>query len=123
VGAWRNVAGSASSQGVRWSIEMPNVAPVVTVPASATATAGKQYAVEASFADRFGDGPWNYSINWGDGSAPSSGSVSTAGAITACKLYKHAGGFTVTVSITDRHGATGSAAYSLTVLKRNGRPR
>ena len=123
VGAWRNVAGSASSLRVRWSIEMPNVAPVVTVPATATATAGMQYAVQASFTDRFGDGPWGYSINWGDGSQPSTGSVAATGAIGASKLYKQAGGFTVTVSITDRHGATGSAAYPLSVLKRNGRPR
>ena len=83
---------------------MPNVAPAVAVPGSATATAGMQYAVEASFTDRLVDG-----------------SVATAGAIPASRLYKHAGGFTVTVSITDRHGATGSAADPLTLLKRNGR--
>jgi hypothetical protein len=81
VGAWVSVAGSASSQGVRWSIEMPNVAPAVAVPGSATATAGMQYDVEASFADRLADGPWSYSINWGDGSSPSTGSVFAAGAV------------------------------------------
>jgi hypothetical protein len=109
-GTWMNIAATAASQGVRWSIDLPNAAPVVTVPTTASTTSGTMYAVEASFNDRVVDGPWSYSISWADGSQPSTGSAAAPGVITASKLYKQAGAFTVSVTLTDRHGAGASAS-------------
>jgi PKD repeat protein len=92
-----------------------NQAPVVNAGPNETVVFGLLYTLNASFTDP-DNGPWTYTINWGDGSS-SSGSRSTAGSFSVGHTYfvpltRH----TVTVTVTDSRGASGSAAKVVTVL-------
>src|SRR5256885_2733547 len=53
----------------------------------------------ASFSDANNDGPWSYTISWGDGSS-SSGSTPSQGTISASHTYLLLGSYTITVSVT-----------------------
>jgi len=68
----------------------------------------------ASFSDPDNDGPWSYTIDWGDGSS-SSGSSSSQGSLTGSHNYLLPGPYRVTVTVTDNHGASGSDSKVLTV--------
>src|SRR6266513_922713 len=68
----------------------------------------------ASFSDPDNDGPWSYTIEWGDGSS-SSGSSSSQGSLTGSPNYLLPGTYTINVSVTDNHGASGSDSKVLTV--------
>ena len=67
-----------------------------------------------SFSDPDNNGPWTYTINWGDGSA-ASGSTSSQGAISGAHTYLAPGSYTITLTVTDAAGASGSASKVLTV--------
>ena len=71
------------------------------------------YQLSASFTDPDGDGPWSYSIDWGNGSE--SGSTSSQGAITASHTYLVPGSYLIRVTVTDSHGLSGSGEATLTV--------
>lgn len=55
-----------------------------------------------------GSGPLSYSWNFGDGSAPASGAAPR-------HIYRKPGGYTVTLTVTDRSGLRSSATMPLTV--------
>jgi PKD repeat protein len=68
----------------------------------------------ASFSDPDNDGPWSYTINWGDASS-SNGSRSIQGGLTGTHNYLLPGIYPITVTVTDSHGAIGSDSKVLTV--------
>ena len=77
---------------------------------------GATVNLSATFTDNPTDTPWSYAINWGDGSATESGSVtSTPGQISSSHIYGNIGQFTLRVSVTDRRGSTGSDDAVVTV--------
>src|SRR5207247_3979998 len=73
-------ATNSSSQSV--TVTAPNSAPVVNAGPDATAVTGLLYSFNWSFSDANHNGPWHYTINWGDGST-SSGNVSSEGTFSA----------------------------------------
>ena len=76
---------------------------------------GLLYALpDASFSDPDNDGPWLYTIEWGDGST-STGSKSSQGSLTGAHNYLLLGSYQITVTVTDNHGAAGSDSKLLTV--------
>jgi len=76
---------------------------------------GMPYALsDASFSDPDNDGPWPYTIEWGDGST-SAGSKSNQGSLTGAHNYLLPGTYQITVTVTDNHGAAGSDSKLLTV--------
>jgi hypothetical protein len=106
------------------AVTVLNAEPRLTVPESATTTAGTPWTIQAAFTDAGAlDGPWSYQIDWGDGGALATGSVPGPGPIPAARTYKQAGTFTVMVTLRDKDGGAATASYPVTVLKRNGRPR
>ena len=92
----------------------PNQPPTVNAGSDQTVLLGILYSETASFSDPNNDGPWSYTINWGDGSS-TSGSTSSQGTISASHSYL-LGSFTIRVTVTDSHGASGSDAKVLTVI-------
>ncbi len=54
-----------------------------------------------------GQGPYAFSIDWGDGSQPDLKSQPTAGIINISHVYKAAGIYKVTIRVTDINGVTG----------------
>jgi len=95
----------------------PNSAPVVNAGPDETAVTGVLYSTSVSFTDANGNGPWSYTINWGDGST-STGSRTSQGSFTVSHTYVVLllTNFTVTVTVTDAAGASGSDTKVVQVL-------
>jgi hypothetical protein len=122
-GAVRDKDGGTSQYTA--SVTVSNVGPAVTI-VSAPTTVRPPRRVDISF--RFAEsgsenGPWSYTIAWGDGTTSGPTSTSTQGAdIAASHQYPSLGGnssasYTITVRVTDRGGNAGQATASLTIMK------
>lgn len=100
-------------------LTVSNVAPTVDITAPAD---GSIYAVgvSVSVSGTFGDdgtndlGGMGCSINWGDGSAPSGGSVSGT-TCTSSHSFAAAGVYTVTLGVDDHDGGTASDTVMVVV--------
>jgi len=110
-------ARGASSAPVTTTATIANVAPTVNAGANQTGSAGSALTVSASFTDPgVNDAPWSYAFDWGDGSTQTAGSTtSQATPLTATHTYQTAGTYSVQVTVTDRDGASGVGAKSVTV--------
>ncbi len=71
--------------------------------------------VDASFTDQDGDGPWTWTIDWGDGSS-TNGSKPNQGGFSASHSYGLVRTNTVTVTVTDAHGLSGSDQATIKVV-------
>jgi len=107
----------ASSAPVSTTATIANVAPTVNAGANQTAAAGLPLTVNATFSDPgINDATFSYSIDWGDGTGPTTGTKSTAAApIQATHVYTAAGTFVVTVTVTDKDGGAGSGTATMTI--------
>jgi hypothetical protein len=77
---------------------------------------GLAYTLSASFTDP-DNGPWSYTIDWGDGSR-TTGTAASPGAITSGHTYVVLlpRDFTIRVTVVDSKGAAGSDTKVVTVL-------
>lgn len=92
-------------------VTVSNVAPAVTLSAPASVNAGSQFAVSGVVSDPGAD-TFTGTLNFGDGT---SGLVTVAaGAFSANHTYASNGTFTVSVSVTDDDGASGTDSVSVT---------
>lgn len=105
----RGLAGTPAST----SAQVNNVPPAVIAGPDKSEPAGVTYALSATFTDGAADGPWNYALQWGDGTTQT-GSRTSPGAITATHIYASEASYQVQVSVTDKFGATGSSVVTLT---------
>jgi len=107
----------ASSSPSSTTAAIANVAPAVNPGPNQTATTGSPVTLSAGFSDPgANDAPWAYSIDWGDGTPATTGSTtSQASPITASHTYTATGASTVRVTVTDKDGAAGVGAKSITV--------
>jgi len=101
-----------------------NIPPTVTIdPDQVTSiNEGDTLDVSASFTDPGDDDPYTATIDYGDGSGPHPATVVVtnttppqAGTVTGSFQYGDNGSFTVTVTVTDEDGGTGSADFVVTV--------
>ena len=98
------------------SATVSNALPIVNAGADASIDEGQSYTLNASFSDAgTADNPWTYAINWGDGSANTTGSSATQAAISASHLYNTPGSYTVTLTVTDKNSGGSSDDVALTV--------
>ena len=94
-----------------------NAPPQVTVAGDQSIVSGETFTgLGGSFVDAgLADGEWSWTVSWGSGQGTTTGSASAPGPITATKQYLTAGTHTVTLSVTDKDGATHSQSLQLTV--------
>ncbi|HEU4641499.1 MAG TPA: PKD domain-containing protein [Gemmatimonadaceae bacterium] len=107
----------AASTAVTTSATVTNVKPTVNAGADAAAGVGTAFTLSVSFTDPgSSDAPWAYSIDWGDGSAATTGNTSSRTTpISASHTYTAAGTFTVPVTVTDKDGGAGVDTTVITV--------
>ena len=99
------------------NVTAPNSAPVVNAGADEPVLLGLLYSTSFSFSDP-DNGPWNYTIDWGDG-ATSTGSRPSAGSFSASHTYSGLillGKRTIRVTVTDSLGASGSDTKNVTIV-------
>ncbi|MBX3400769.1 MAG: PKD domain-containing protein [Gemmataceae bacterium] len=122
-----------------FTVTVTNVAPTVAVAANQTIAEGSKLSISGigSFSDPGFDNAnkgtvesFTYSVNWGDGTAPTTGSVTnviagtvgtpTTGSFDSAHTYADDGMYTVTVTITDDNG--GATAKNFQVVVTNVAP-
>ena len=93
-----------------------NVAPTVTA-SDIVIQAGQTGSLTLSVSDPGpNDAPWAYSIDWGDGSAASTGSISTQGTPTAVThVYATPGQYSGVATVTDKDGGVGTDGFSANI--------
>ena len=99
-------------------LDLTNAAPVVgtvTGPTSAVSV-GAPASVSATFTDADPLDTHTASIAWGDGQS-SAGTV-TGGTVSGSHVYSAAGVYTVTVTVTDQWGNTGTGTTTVVVYDR-----
>jgi DNA/RNA endonuclease G (NUC1)/PKD repeat protein len=89
---------------VTTTITVANVAPIIGDFPGATLNVGDTYTVSGSFTDP-GAETWTATLNWGDGSAASTATLSSRN-FSLTHAYTSPGTFTVTVSIADDDSTT-----------------
>src|SRR5262249_23575415 len=112
-----NPAGAGNAFDIYTARVTVSTPPTVTPPANQTATEGTSQTFSlGSFSDPDG-GPWNVDVNWGDGTAHTTFSTTTAGSLgTRPHTYGEEGTKTVTVQVTDTlDNQSGSATFQVVV--------
>jgi hypothetical protein len=99
-----------------FSLVVQNVTPSVNAGSNSTVASNQSFAFSGSFSDAgVIDNPWSWKITWGDGSQNTGSTASQAAAITANHQFCGAANYTVTLYVTDKDGAEGSASRTVTV--------
>jgi len=101
------------------TVTQPNRPPSVNAGADQTVLLGVLYSLSASFTDPDNNGPWSYTINWGDGTS-SNGTRTSQGSFSVSHNYLLIGSYTIRVTVRDNLGASGSDTKVLTVLVKIG---
>ena len=105
----------ASSAPVTTTATIANAAPVVSAGPDQTVPVGSPVNLAATFSDGANDGPWPWTVDWADGSPPTTGSAAAPGtAIAPTHVYSSGGRYTVRVTVTDKYNAAGSGTLSVT---------
>jgi probable HAF family extracellular repeat protein len=116
------VAGDGLDHALLWTVTAPgggggggaatNTTPSASLQATSSTSIrrGGSVSVQAGFTDP-DNGPWSYSLVWGDGSA-TTGNVANAGTISGISphAYRKTGTFKVRLTVTDGKGAAGSSS-------------
>ena len=108
-------SGGTATTAFSVSCVRPPTPPVVNAGTNETVVLGVLYNETGTFTDAGSDGPWSYTIDWGDGST-TSGSTASQGSISATHTYLVLGSYTITVTVQDSHGDSGSGSKVLTVI-------
>lgn len=109
---WQDIASRAVTVG--------NVAPSVSLSGTTPLSilAGEFVSVSGSFTDPGADAPWHALLDWGNGTTTPS-TLNTSGAtVTGSSQFFTAGTYSVTLSVADKDGASGSQSVTVTVGRR-----
>jgi hypothetical protein len=99
------------------TVTIDNIAPTVSAGPDQWANPNGPVGLKARFTDLgVNDGPWSYTIDWGDGSPPESGQLSSQEDVVAgTHRYVMPGEFRVSVSVTDADGGVGTDEATVAV--------
>jgi PKD repeat protein len=78
------------------------------------AVVGTPLALGFTFTDDAADGPWAYTVHWGDGST-STGTAAATGPVEASHAYAAAGGYVARVTVADAGGRSGADSAAVQV--------
>lgn len=93
-----------------------NVPPTVQVGPDHAAVTGSPFRLAFTFSDpEPADGPWEYSIAWGDGSTSPGTANTPSSPVEATHVYASPGSFALRVTVTDRDGGRGEATATVRV--------
>jgi hypothetical protein len=104
--------GKASAQ---FGLVVLNVAPAVTLPATANLNEGAALGLAGSFVDPGADGPWTGSVDYGDGFGLQALTLKADRSFALAHTYVASGTYTVMISVTDKDNGTGTSQVKLTV--------
>ena len=113
-----DAAGNEGADGTTHELTI-DTTPVLSVGPDQTAHEGQWVDLQASFVDTHPTDTHTATIDWGDGTPPSAGTVVETngfGAITASHNYVDNGIYTVTITITDSQGKVAQDTLTVTVL-------
>jgi DNA/RNA endonuclease G (NUC1) len=102
------------------TVAIGNVAPTVSLAATTPLSilSGDAVSISASFTDPGSDAPWKALIDWGNGSTTPSTRSASGATITGTSSYLALGSHTITLSVADKDGASGSSSLSVSVARR-----
>ena len=91
--------------------------PTVNAGPDITANPGDTTTLSATFSDPDpSDGPWGYTINWGDGTSSTGSTATQTAPIAASHVYASAASFRVPVTVTNSGGISGVDTVAVTVV-------
>ena len=92
------------------SVSIANVPPVVNAGPDATIQLGSAFTVNATFTDEGGsaDGPWAWTIAWGDGTSTQGTALTLGTPITASHTFEGTAHHTIRVTVADKDGGAGA---------------
>ena len=96
-------------------VTVTNVAPVVNAGVDAAINAGGTFTSSGSFTDPGTLDTWTATVNYGDGSATQALALNANKTFALSHLYTVNGSYTVTVTVLDNGGGTGSDTAVVTV--------
>ncbi|HVH68127.1 MAG TPA: PKD domain-containing protein [Gemmatimonadales bacterium] len=116
----QNATGSISHQVTVTAPPPPTQPPVVTAGPDQSVLVSALFSLSgAGFTDPDHDGPWTVTIDWGDGSSPTTFGMNSEGSIGGSHSYPLTllgATYTLRVTVTDSHGNTGSATKTVKVI-------
>src|SRR6266480_525724 len=91
--------------------------PTVNAGTDITTNPGDTVTLSASFSDPDpSDGPWGYTVNWGDGTSSTGSTASQTAPIAATHVYSNMASFRVPVTVTNSGGISGMDTVAVTVV-------
>ena len=102
------------------TVTIANVAPSVSLSATTPLSilSGDAVSVAGSFIDPGSDAPWQSIIAWGNGTSTSATESQSGASITGTKSYLAIGAYTVSLTVSDKDGASGALSLSVDVARR-----
>ncbi|MFO0852382.1 MAG: Ig-like domain-containing protein [Gemmataceae bacterium] len=95
------------------TVTVANLSPAVDAGGDADVAEGDGFAGTGHFSDPGGD-TWTATVDYGDGSGVQPLSLNPDHTFSLAHVYTDSGVYTVTVAVTDSHGATGSDTLTVT---------
>ena len=91
--------------------------PTVNAGPDITTNPGDTTTLSATFSDPDpSDGPWGYTINWGDGTSSTGSTATQTAPIAATHVYASTASFRVPVTVTNNGGISGVDTVAVTVV-------
>lgn len=116
-----NAVGDISAPATT-TVEVRNFAPVVSLGPDATIQPTWDYDLWGTFTDvGLADGPWTYSITWGDGASETGTAEAQAtrygqtATIASSHRFSGSGSYQVAIAVADKDGATGVDTVTVTL--------